>query len=413
MGQLPVVSERCCSVDYGFVLHLSILEAQNVRHMGSCEVQCGTSVELTGPGHVVTRRTGQNGISDRAYLAVYHGSTDPFFDLLWIPPAQIALNMQPGETKLRFRLISNDEKYESLEKAENLTQDVAIVNLSEVLCALYSSRRKIKTSSMRFLGPDSAAAEDWLSLSGGSDGHLLVRYGVDAKTLRLWGDTDTSAFKTATRHDAKMVEKLESFLQTQGLSDVNDHRPTGETVLHLALRNNDMGLIWQILSRSDFTAINSSDTIYNQTPLHLAAERGNAAVITAILDRPEFDSISRKDVSGKTALHLAVWHNHMHACSALLRSKAPLANEVDNHGATPLHYAAKRGNEAICRLLLGCSDCQPSAQDDFGNTATSLATAERHAEVLKALRPYQEAGKTPSSIAPSTSAIIWNDDSIG
>ena len=43
-------------------------------------------------------------------------------------------------------------------------------------------------------------------------------------------------------------------------------------------------------------------------------------------------------------------------------------NSPDNHGCTPIHFAAKYGHLEIVRLLMTATDANPNAQTLLGNT---------------------------------------------
>ena len=69
----------------------------------------------------------------------------------------------------------------------------------------------------------------------------------------------------------------------------------------------------------------------------------------------------------------------------LLLSQDVAANSGDNGGRTPLWYAARRGHEAIVRLLLCREDVVADSQDEQGETPMSKAAKYGHEAVVKLL----------------------------
>jgi hypothetical protein len=61
--------------------------------------------------------------------------------------------------------------------------------------------------------------------------------------------------------------------------------------------------------------------------------------------------IDRTATTGCTALHISAKNNNS-GCAEYLLKKGAAVNAQDNEGNTPLHYAASKGNLALCFMLI-------------------------------------------------------------
>ncbi|XXQ30068.1 Ankyrin repeat domain-containing protein [Plasmodiophora brassicae] len=101
-------------------------------------------------------------------------------------------------------------------------------------------------------------------------------------------------------------------------------------------------------------------TRFQMTPLHFAVHSDWRLMLDVVLDDDDDDhdaSLSRfdinaGDVSGSTALHLAVLRDSIAMADVLIRHGANV-NAVDCMGQTPLHLAAMRRSSAMTSTLLG------------------------------------------------------------
>ncbi|MEE6457992.1 hypothetical protein FKM82_000139 [Ascaphus truei] len=109
--------------------------------------------------------------------------------------------------------------------------------------------------------------------------------------------------------------------------------------------------------------------------------KGNADCLRVMLTHGV--DVSVQDLSGHSALHLAVKSSHMECAKRLLQSKCP-AELTDIAGKTSMHYAAANDCLPIVQLL--CEHkCPLNVKDLDGNTALLISVLHGHTEVCKYL----------------------------
>ena len=116
-------------------------------------------------------------------------------------------------------------------------------------------------------------------------------------------------------------------------------------------------------------------------PLVDAAERGNVAEVRALLKQGADITATRMD--GLTALHAAVYADHLNVTEALLAAGAK-ATAADRYGVTPLYLAAVNGNAEIIRRLLAAG-ADPNGVDAGGETVLMTAARTGNPAALRAL----------------------------
>jgi ankyrin repeat protein len=86
--------------------------------------------------------------------------------------------------------------------------------------------------------------------------------------------------------------------------------------------------------------------------------------------------VDAKDALGRTALMLAEKDNHNDIAQELIRNQASVFAK-DEHGRTPLHYAAMSNFPGPLIDTLLASGAAVTARDDDGYTAKELAVRSR------------------------------------
>jgi len=83
-------------------------------------------------------------------------------------------------------------------------------------------------------------------------------------------------------------------------------------------------------------------------------------------------------------LYICCRFNGLSTVDALLQGGADPSIK-GKKGSTPLHFAARRGNEEIVKVLLEHPKVKVDAKDSSGKTALHLACSEGHCRVCKLL----------------------------
>jgi ankyrin repeat protein len=113
-----------------------------------------------------------------------------------------------------------------------------------------------------------------------------------------------------------------------------------------------------------------------------------------------------RDGEGRPPLVSAILGNSVALVGLLLESKADV-NAIDEHGWTPLHFAAEEVLPQMASLLLA-KNADPNVRDDEGNTPLHRAvfSARGRDEVVRLLRKNgakddvkNKSGETPKSLA--------------
>jgi uncharacterized protein len=120
------------------------------------------------------------------------------------------------------------------------------------------------------------------------------------------------------------------------------------------------------------------------TALHLAAYFGQLEATRLLLGRGADPNAVSLNESRVTPLHSAVAAKHRDTAGLLLALGAS-PNSVQRGGWTPLHAAARDGEETIVDMLL-LRGADTTRKSDDGKTAGDLADENGHASLARVLR---------------------------
>ncbi|KKK19551.1 hypothetical protein AOCH_007091 [Aspergillus ochraceoroseus] len=165
------------------------------------------------------------------------------------------------------------------------------------------------------------------------------------------------------------------------IEDVNKYDDDGNSLLHLAARENFVSAAKFLLSAGAHPSAHMGPGARdpNTTPLLLASRQGNLAIARMLLDHGA--SVHEWDWSGVSALHYASEAGHAQIVRLLLDSGATQNLNFDI--GAPIHGAAGNGHAEIVRLLAarGAELELPRR----GVTALALAICNGHLACVEAL----------------------------
>lgn len=187
-------------------------------------------------------------------------------------------------------------------------------------------------------------------------GHAAVVEALIEFAEKQPGQELESGVKSTTRHMLGMI---------------NDEE---DTALHEAVQSGSLDVV-KILLGAD-PAFPYSANCSGETPLYLAAARGHKEMVDEILQKCPL--AAHEGPNGKTALHAAVCSGSYGVIiRLLLHIKKSLTRERDQHGWTPLHYAAYFERLAISFCLVKVDKSAALiADEDRKMTALHLAAGQ-------------------------------------
>ncbi|KAK0604780.1 hypothetical protein LWI29_019363 [Acer saccharum] len=157
-----------------------------------------------------------------------------------------------------------------------------------------------------------------------------------------------------------------------------------DTALHEAVRYSDDHLdVVKVLTEADPELTYDANTA-GETPLYLAAERGYADVLDKILTT--CTSPADHGPYDRTALHVAVIRKDEEMVGRLLQEGERIhKSKQDEHGWTPLHFAAHLGYIKILNMLLSEDNSAAYKADNKGKTALHVAAGCGKVDIMRVL----------------------------
>lgn len=209
----------------------------------------------------------------------------------------------------------------------------------------------------------------------------LLAEGADPNTLEH--------ARTRPLHIAATIGSEEGIRMLLGAGALVDARnDSGDTALHVAVSKMRLEASRCLL---DAGANVHCERGNKATALHVAAATGSAALVDLCLDRGA--DPNARNTAQDTPLIVAAASNHYEATQRLLEfrprpegdARIPAdVNAARENGATALHFACTRGNEAMVRLLLE-HGADPDAQNNSKDTPLIVAADAGHLSVCERL----------------------------
>jgi len=190
--------------------------------------------------------------------------------------------------------------------------------------------------------------------------------------------------------------------------DVNKRDSAGLTPLIWAAKYGREEVV-KLLLQQKHTLPDIQDTRHGRTALSWAAGNGNEGVVGLFLGLPfvnrggigrmwrrvarvlgllfggKYINPNKPDNHGRTPLMWAAWNGRDGAVKLLLRREDITPDKPDDNGRTPLMWAAGNGHDGVLKRLLKREDVSPDRPDNNGLTPLSWAAANGRDEVVKLL----------------------------
>lgn len=175
-----------------------------------------------------------------------------------------------------------------------------------------------------------------------------------------------------------------------------------ESLLHLAVRH---GMEAPVRKLIDLGADICTANEKGQSPLHLAIADNNSGIVDMLLkemDKKNIHPDSLADKEGNTPLHIAVLNDHTPMVRRLQESGADLAKR-NGAGDMPIHIAVREKHVDIVSFLVKQENISVLAPDKDGKTALQLALEGQNERIFSALLPVamEEQSKQAEKPAPA------------
>ncbi len=201
----------------------------------------------------------------------------------------------------------------------------------------------------------------------------LVAWGVNVDAQRA--DGKTLLILAAKASDVVLVRDL-----IAAGADVNATTHNGGNALMFAAIRGDIETQKALIDAgADVNAVGGFDW----TAILVASVKGHVPAVRQLLVSGADPNL--RDIYGWTPLMRAVYEERELIVQVLLEQPNVALNVSNDQGATALHLAAVKGNEALIRSLL-LAGADPSMGDRNGRTPESMAVAAGHENVAKLLR---------------------------
>ena len=176
--------------------------------------------------------------------------------------------------------------------------------------------------------------------------------------------------------------------------DVNSINRDERTPLHLATINASLSIIQRLVDNS---AVTNAQDGNGDTALHLTE---SPAVVQFLLSAGASPNVPNK--KGETPLHAAVKRQDLESAKFLLGAGADVNAQDDLNFQTPLHGAARSGQEQMLKLLCvyaGTTSKHPADlnyKDKLGNTPLHILVSSAHVQICDSLFTALQHGGDPN-----------------
>lgn len=140
-------------------------------------------------------------------------------------------------------------------------------------------------------------------------------------------------------------------LLSRDASGINSCDESGQTILHSACARGEVDIVLYLLHQQECN-FNAQEQVFMHTPLHIASLYDQQRIVQELLRTMDFkvDLVNMKDKFGWSALHHAARNGNLEICRMLISSGADPAL-INSLGKTALHYAAEHDHLHILTYL--------------------------------------------------------------
>ncbi|KAL9993498.1 putative ankyrin repeat-containing domain, PGG domain, ankyrin repeat-containing domain superfamily [Helianthus debilis subsp. tardiflorus] len=174
----------------------------------------------------------------------------------------------------------------------------------------------------------------------------------------------------------------------QSLSRNKTMEKKDDTSLHIAIRQEDLDVAFEIMSGCDEQELVELLLKKNQsgeTPLYVAAEYGCVDLVKEMIKYYDSEAASVKAKNGFDAFHIAAKLGNLEVLKVLMEMHSELSMTFDQSNNTPLHTASEQGHIEVVNYLLDKNSCMANIARSNLKTALHSCARQGHLDVVKAL----------------------------
>ncbi|XP_076892226.1 ankyrin repeat-containing protein At5g02620-like [Bidens hawaiensis] len=174
----------------------------------------------------------------------------------------------------------------------------------------------------------------------------------------------------------------------QSLSRNKTMEKKDDTSLHIAIRQGDLDVAFEIISSCDEQKLVELLMKKNQsgeTALYVAAEYGFVDLVKEMIKFYDSEAASIKAKNGFDAFHVAAKQGNLEVLKVLMEMHSELSLTFDQSNTTPLHTASEQGHIEVVNYLLEKNSGMANIARSNLKTALHSGARQGHLEVVKAL----------------------------
>ncbi|KAF7155420.1 hypothetical protein CNMCM5623_007491 [Aspergillus felis] len=221
--------------------------------------------------------------------------------------------------------------------------------------------------------------------------HFLLREGADVNSCPKHGMTPLH-YAARSPNAREMIEVL-----LEAGAQVDAVAWNGENAIFDAVASDDNDAVLALLRAGSSVRLRNR---YNETILHTVACSGSISLLQTLVDAGA-DMMARS-TSDSTILHRAAEAGRLETVTWILEHSHLPADNANNYGWTPLHFAASKNNLSIVKFLV--EEC---GADIFAVTAIPRNASALHLATYSSSEDLEDAINGTRSVADNTELISY------